>query len=208
MEDNLSSTSAESFEIERSYRNLNELSNGRYIKDKKFQRKIIKFIKEYDEKKEKIKKIKTPLTENFNLQKLFNKEEDYQYKNTENNIKVVKTKMSDIFFKKKRKRHLQNQLEKLNLNKSANEKETFISVSQTHNPNKKRIKNQLLFNRNEDKNNSALGLNSFSINPDETLGKLDCSNNEMLQFDNNELKSENTIFQLNSRNDIDILKNK
>ena len=56
------STSADSFDIKRSYKNLNEITNGEYIKDKKFQSKTIEFIKDYKIKKQTMKKIKTKLT--------------------------------------------------------------------------------------------------------------------------------------------------
>ena len=47
----LISTSVESFEIESSYKNLNEVTNGKLIKNKKFQIDTINFVKNYDNKK-------------------------------------------------------------------------------------------------------------------------------------------------------------
>ena len=213
VDDNLSSTSAESFEIKRSYRNINQITDGRYLKDKTFQRKTIKFIKEYDKKKENsnIQGIKTRLTANFNLKKLSNnKEEDKHNKNNENGFSDVKTKMSDAIFKKKKQNQIRKQLDKFNLNNNENEDKSYQSVSPTHKPNKKRTKKKNSLNNNiEDINNSTLKLNSFSINPDETLAKLNCSsNNEMFQMDNNELKSGNNIFQLNAINNSEFKKNK
>ena len=63
-------------------------------------------------------------------------------------------------------------------------------------------------NSNEDNNNSTLRLNSFLMNPDETLGKLNCSNNEIQQLNIQEQKSGKSIFQLNSRRYLDVLKKK
>ena len=208
IDDNLSSTSAESFEIERSYKNLNQISKGRYIKDKKFQKKTIKFIKEYDKKKEKLKRIKTSLTATLNKQNIKNKEEDEQFKKIENTIKEVKTKMSDILIKKKKKKQLQEQLEKINSNKNLVNIKSYLSVSPTHKHMKKKVKKQLSLNSNEDNNNSTLRLNSFLMNPDETLGKLNCSNNEIQQLNIQEQKSGKSIFQLNSRRYLDVLKKK
>ena len=51
--ENLFSTSADSFEIKSSYRNLNQASEGQYIKDQKLQENTIKYIKEYNSKNSK-----------------------------------------------------------------------------------------------------------------------------------------------------------
>ena len=53
----LLSTSVESFKIESSYENLNEVTNGKFIKNKKFQIDTINFAKNYDNKKISCKKI-------------------------------------------------------------------------------------------------------------------------------------------------------
>ena len=47
----LISTSVESFEIESSYKNLNEVTNGKLINNKRFQIDTINFVKNYDNKK-------------------------------------------------------------------------------------------------------------------------------------------------------------
>ena len=44
---NLSSTSVDSFEIKRSYKNINQVTDGEYIKNNKFQDNAIKYIKSY-----------------------------------------------------------------------------------------------------------------------------------------------------------------
>ena len=55
--DSLLSTSVESFKIESSYKNLNEITDGKFIKNKKFQIDIINYMKNYDNKKVNIKKV-------------------------------------------------------------------------------------------------------------------------------------------------------
>ena len=45
--EHLSSTSADSFEIKRSYKNINQVTEGEYIKNNKFQENAIKYIKSY-----------------------------------------------------------------------------------------------------------------------------------------------------------------
>ena len=53
----LLSTSVESFKIEKWYKNLNEVTNGKIIKDKKLQIDTINFVKNYNNKKKSSKKI-------------------------------------------------------------------------------------------------------------------------------------------------------
>ena len=55
--DLLLSTSVESFKIESSYKNLNEITDGKFIKNKKFQTDTINFVKNYDNRKISCKKI-------------------------------------------------------------------------------------------------------------------------------------------------------
>ena len=212
IDDNLSSTSAESFQIKRSYRNINQMTDGQYLKDKTFQRKTIKFIKEYDKKKKNknLRGIKTGLTATFNLKNSFNNkvEDNKNNKNNENNIRAVKTKMNDAILKKKRQKIIKEQLDKFNINKNMNENKSFQSGSPTYKTIKMRSKKKKTLNSIEDNNNSSLNLNSFSNNHDETLGKLNCSNNEMSPLDNNELKSGNNIFQLNAINNLELKKKK
>ena len=74
--DDLSSTSVESFQIKRSYKNLNQESGGAYIKNKKLQAKTIKFIKEFDnnnkagKRRKTEKRVRGRLTGNIDLQNL------------------------------------------------------------------------------------------------------------------------------------------
>jgi hypothetical protein len=49
--DILTSTSADSFEIKSSYSNINEDSKGAYIKEKNFQKDLLKYVKDYKNKK-------------------------------------------------------------------------------------------------------------------------------------------------------------
>ena len=181
--DDLSSTSAESFQIKRSYKNLNQESGGAYIKNKKLQNKIIKFIKEFDNnktgKKKKEKLVRGHLTETFDLQNLMkgNKEEENQFKKLEKAVRSVKTKMSHILLKKKRKTQ-----KNLNVNQRESLKLNLASPRNR----KKRPKKQIslnTYNENNHFNSSNMQLNCLSINPDDTLSKLNSSNNEVIKMD-------------------------
>ena len=55
--DLLLSTTVESFKIESSYKNLNEITNGKFIKNKKFQADTLNYVKNYDNRKMSCKKI-------------------------------------------------------------------------------------------------------------------------------------------------------
>ena len=229
MINNLSYTSAGSFEIKRSYKNLNQISGGRYIKDIKFQHKTIKFIKNYDnEKNKKIKNIKTILNKTI----MKPTKEVNNYKNLENTIKAVKTRMSDIILKKKRQSRLQekldnimnedkkteykkakyrnssilkpnflkNRLSKPNILGSQNKALELSNITPVKNKNKKKLaKKQLSIENHIINNSSSIRLNS-SINPDETLEKLNISNNDILQVEVNKEKSEHNDSIYNDKN--------
>ena len=55
--DLLLSTSVESFKIESSYKNLNQITDGKFIKNKKFQTDTLNYVKNYDKRKMSCKKI-------------------------------------------------------------------------------------------------------------------------------------------------------
>jgi hypothetical protein len=55
--DLLLSTSVESFKIESSYKNLNQITDGKFIKNKKFQTDTFNYVKNYDKRKMSCKKI-------------------------------------------------------------------------------------------------------------------------------------------------------
>ena len=181
--DDLSSTTAESFQIKRSYKNLNQESGGTYIKNKKLQIKTIKFIKEFENdkqrKKKKGKTLRDHLTNNFDLQNLMkgNKEEENQFKKLENAVRKVKTKMSHILLKKKR-------ITQKNLNQRESLKLNLVSPrSKKKKPPKKQISLNSYFERNHFNNSSNMQINNLSINPDDTLSKLNSSNNEIIKMD-------------------------
>ena len=176
--DDLSSTSVNSFEIKRSYKNINQLSGGRYIKDKKFQKKTGKFIRNFKKEKQKIERLKTLLTNNFdNINN--NKGEKNQFKKIENTIKAVKTKMSDIILKKKKDKQKEKNIKKNYFKNNHNMIKSNKSNSPKNKVKRKSDKKQLTLNFGGDMNNISLRLNSFSINPDETIGKLNISNDEI-----------------------------
>ena len=185
--DNLSSTSAESFEIKRCYKNLIQISGGRYLRDQKIQKRVIKIVKGYDRKKSKLEYVTKRLNSNFDIQKLkSHREEDNQLKKIENNIRAVTTKMSDILLKKMKKKKGKN------TNKDIHTIKSYVSVSPKS---KKRVKKQLSLNPNIDNNNSSLRLNSLYVNQDESLGKLNSSKNELIKLN---IPQEKMIFQLNN----------
>ena len=194
--DELSSTSVESFQIKRSYKNLNQESGGVYIKSKKLQNKTIKFIKDFEnnnkpQKKKKEKGLKGRLTSNFDIQSLMNanKEEEDQFKKLENAVRRVKTKMSNILLKQKRKtqknlNQISNQRESLKMN---NKRESLkLNYPSPRGKKKKSIRKKLTsnsFNENNNFTGSNLKLNNLYINQDDTLTKLNLSNNEIIKLD-------------------------
>ena len=187
---NLSSTSAESFEIKRTYKNLGRISGGGYAKDKKIQKKVIKLVKEYYKKKNKLKRIKTKLNSNLDIQKIKSHgKEENQLKKVEDNVKVAVHEINDILLNKKKKKK----------GKIQNKKIYTIKSSASASPkNKKREKQKLSLNLDIDKNNSNLRLNSLYVNQDESLGKLNTSNNEIIKLNLLHEKKNNSIFQLNN----------
>ena len=176
--DNLSSTSADSFEIKRSYQNINKISGGSYIKDKKLQMKTIRYIKKYKNENQKVKLLKTLFTGNFDIMKN-HKEEQNQFKKIENTIRAVKTKMSDIILKKKKDKQKEKNIKKNYFKNNHNMIKSNKSNSPKNKVKRKSDKKQLTLNFGGDMNNISLRLNSFSINPNETIGKLNISNDEI-----------------------------
>ena len=99
-EDSLSSTSADSFQINRSYKNINQLTEGDFIKEKKFQKDIIKYIKDYrkhkDNKTNKNKMLKR--NSSMDIAKIIRKGTNIF--GIEHNIKTVKTRVSNYLNEK------------------------------------------------------------------------------------------------------------
>jgi hypothetical protein len=88
----LSSTSADSFEIKSSYSNINEASKGAYIKEKNFQKDLLKYVKDYKNKKKILAKKKNTKASVDMLKVIKN---PINYITVENSIKSVKKKMSN-----------------------------------------------------------------------------------------------------------------
>ena len=87
--------------------------------------------------------------------------------------------MNDIILKKKKKKQ-----KEINYIKNENNLIKYnLSNSPKNKNNKKPEKKQLSLDVNADMSNSTLRLNSFSINQDETLGKLNIDNNNIKIFD-------------------------
>jgi hydroxylamine reductase (hybrid-cluster protein) len=147
--DNLFSTSVESFEIKSSYRNLNQATEGKYIKDEKLQEKTIKYIKEYNHKNTK-KNTKVEKHKRYNLEdhQIINK---IKYKNDKNN-----NNMSKNYIKIKSKSRKNN---KNILNITPKEKNSFSS---------KNIRSKIT--------NKDLSINSYFDNTAKELNKEDDQN--------------------------------
>ena len=106
-----------------------------------------------------------------------NKEEENQFKKLENAVRKVKTKMSHILLKKKR-------ITQKNLNQRESLKLNLVSPrSKKKKPPKKQISLNSYFERNHFNNSSNMQINNLSINPDDTLSKLNSSNNEIIKMD-------------------------
>ena len=193
----ISSTSAESFEIKRSYKNLNQISGGSYIKNKKLQKKIIKIIQENDDhlKKDSIKVRKRRLSVDFEIKKLFTKNKEKKgFKKIENSIKNAKRRLSDIILKKKREKKI---LKKMDISLVKEKKSTEHNnnkpyLNKTSN-NKNSTKKLSINSYNNDLDNSIVQLKSLSINPDESIDKLNCSNREIIFSNINEKQNDNDI---------------
>lgn len=89
--ENLSFTTAASFQIKRSYKNINDATNGAYIKEKKFQSDTLQFLMDYKNNKSKTFKRKD------SKDSICTKKTHKNLGNfipTENNIKSVDSRMN------------------------------------------------------------------------------------------------------------------
>ena len=105
--ENLFSISVESFNIKNSYKNINQISNGVYINDQKFQDNAIKYINKYYNNKYYIKhenKSKEKFNNsNYEKEKNLNKEKKGNYNKLKKRINSVSDKINRIFSKKNKK---------------------------------------------------------------------------------------------------------
>ena len=127
-------------------------------------------------------------------------EENNNFKLFEKTIKKVKTKMSDILLKKKKETIKDNKTERNN---------NIIKSCLSNSPNiknKKKLVKKYLSIGSENNNDNSLNLNSLIINPDETISKLNYSNNELIKKDRNLLKSDIKISKYNN-NTLEFLNN-
>ena len=184
--ENLSSTSVESFEIKRSYKNLNQVTKGEFIKDIKFQKDALKFIYNYKKEERKINnKLKRNSKSTLDLKIIKNKD-----KNQKNNFNEFKKSIKSVgeimtkFFLKKNDKNKKN-----NINSIKIDDKSFSSKKLRN----KSTKKELSIISNLDNNQI---FNSNNINYyDDTLGKF---NNT---YDNYKIGKLNRI-------DIDLKKNK
>ena len=208
---NFSPSSVDSFQIKRSYKNLNQVSGGTYIKNKKLQSKIIKMVKDFDKKKNPIKKkeksVKSKLTDNLNIKSLLksNKDDEIKKNKTENNNKSAKTKGSNILSKKKKKNNSNKKSIKIESQDSPENKEKKKQE-------KLQISNNTLLENTDNNNSSIAILNSFIENPDDTFAKLNQNNKEMIKDDfkegNPKLKKENKVYNNEVKKTSTIMKKK
>ena len=118
-----------------------------------------------------------------------NKEEENKFKKLENAVRRVKTKMSNILLKQKRRtqknlNQISNRKESLKMN---NKRESLkLNYPSPRGKKKKSIRKKLSLNSFNENNNftgSNLQLNNLYINQDDTLTKLNLSNNEIIKMD-------------------------
>ena len=178
--DNLSSTSADSFEIKRSYKNLNDMTKGRYIKDKKLQEKTNKFVRVNVFKKRKnVVTLKSCLTDNLDIKEY---------------LKEKKRKNSEFLLKKKKQMNKEKTENENNISKNDEYpifKNHLIKSPKKNKNKRKQNKNKILMEKNEN-DNSEIRQNSLYLNPDETLSKLNISNNDIVKYELNREINENT----------------
>ena len=130
------------------------------------------------------------LNSNLDIQKIkSNREEENQLKKIGNNVKVATNKICDILLKKKK-----------NKKEGVGSKNIYtIKSSASVSPkNKKKVKKQFSLNPDVDNNNSSLRVDSLVANQDESFGKLNISNNEIIKVNLLQEKMNNNIFQLNN----------
>ena len=172
-EENLSCTSADSFQIKRSYRNINEVTDGDYIKEKKFQIDTIKFVKDYKDNCAKNKKEKK-LNSNTSLKEINDKNNISNFLPIQNDIKKVETKVSNYLnskinlIKKKNSKHKNKDLLSKRSNKKKKKKSGFV--------------NSPIHSRNDNVNNNN-PINNKSFNEDSII---------RLNSNNNNIKSDET----------------
>ena len=87
--------------------------------------------------------------------------------------------MSDIILKKKKDKQKEKNIKKNYFKNNHNMIKSNKSNSPKNKVKRKSDKKQLTLNFGGDMNNISLRLNSFSINPNETIGKLNISNDEI-----------------------------
>ena len=170
---NLSTDSIESFQINSSYANLNSITDGAFIKEKKFQTDTIQFVKDYKNKNNKNKIIKKDKKSDSNSS--FEFEMGKTKKNIgnpfsiKNNIKLVKTKMSQYL----------NQQIKYMKRKTLNSRTKRKNNNNKNNPNEKSKKDLSINNSINTSNNTFRKYNNFKINLSYNGEDIDKDNNEL-----------------------------
>ena len=114
--DKLSSISVDSFEIQKSYKNINQITEGKYLKDKIFQENAIKFINkyyisQYNKNKEKNKE------SNIEAKKKVYSNQNYKNKDNylKKSLRTVGSKMSRLLPKKVKFNNNNNPINGINI---------------------------------------------------------------------------------------------
>ena len=184
--DNLSTDSVESFQINNSYTNLNEITDGVYMKEKKFQMDTIQFVKEYKNKNNKnktnkIKEKKTDSSSSFEFERGKTKKSVGNILSIKNNIKTVKTRMSQYlnqqikFMKKKTLNAKRKSIAIKNIQNEKSKKDFSInnSINSSNNSLKKHQKN--LNNNGSYNENTIVKENNINEIENKIVNKLDDS---------------------------------
>ena len=154
----LSFTSADSFEINSSYRNLNQVTEGKYIKDEKLQEKTLKYISkkisiQNNKKSEKNNKKSKSSTDNTQIKHKNNNEKNY-HNNIKSNIKTDNKKI-----KGNKNKNIIN-----NLNLSMNYNKSFSSQNFRSKSTKKELSNSSIIDNNKEDNNYIINYNDYRLN--------------------------------------------
>ena len=167
--DNLSSTTADSFQIKASYKNINEVSNGAYIKEEKFQKDTIQFIMDYKNNKNKAIKRKKS---NYSSCKVESPTNFGIY--TSGNIKKVDSRMSQYLNKKIKI------IKKKTLN--SRKKSPFLVLPHSNKKNIKKVlsNNISLHSSNNINDNSNLRIKNLN---EDTISKLNNDENDNNKYD-------------------------
>ena len=174
--ENLSTDCIESFQINSSYVNLNSITDGAFIKEKKFQIDTIQFVKDYKNKNNKNKIIKkdkkSDSNSSFEFERGKTKKSIGNPFSINNNIKLVKRKMTQYLNKQIK------YMKKKTLNSRIKRKNNNNKII----PNEKSKKDLPINNSNNTSNNTFRKYNNCKINLSSNEEDIDKDNNNELEI--------------------------